>query len=74
MLDGLFKSVSEGTIDLDEMMGSAAHAGKSKGVDDAHLAMIWRIDHKMAEKTLDITNQNSQRTDDTKLSRHLYAA
>ena len=55
---------------MDDIMVSAAHAGKSKGIYSAHLAKIWQIDHNMAEKTLDIMTQNSQRTDDPKLSRN----
>ena len=49
-------------------MVSAAHARKSKGFDAANIAKIWQTDHKMAEKTLDITTENIQRTDDPKLS------
>jgi hypothetical protein len=70
VLDDLFEQVTRGDIDLDELMVSAAHAGKSKGVDAAHLSKIWRIDHKAAERTLDITSQNSKRTDDPTLSRN----
>jgi hypothetical protein len=36
----LFESVTKGDIDLDEIMLSAAHARKSKGVDAAHLSKI----------------------------------
>jgi hypothetical protein len=37
ILDELFESVTKGEIDLDEMMVSAAHAGKPKGIDPATL-------------------------------------
>jgi hypothetical protein len=37
-LDDLCESVTEGEIDLGERMVSAAHAGKSKGVDPAQLS------------------------------------
>ena len=70
LLDELFEYVTEGTVNLDEMMVSAAHGGKSKGINAAHLAKIWQIDLDLAEKTLGITTQNSQRTDDPKLSRN----
>jgi hypothetical protein len=70
ILDELYQSVTQGEIDLDEIMVSAAHAGKSKGVDPAHLSKIWKIDLKTAERTLEVTSQNSKRTDDPKLSRN----
>jgi hypothetical protein len=43
------ESVMKGDIDLDEILLSAAHARKSKGVDTAYLSKIWRIDLKVAE-------------------------
>jgi len=58
--------------DLDTIMISAAHAGKSKGVDPAHLSKIWKIDLKTAERTLDVVSQNNKRTNDPKLSRRNY--
>ena len=39
-LDNLFKSATNGNIDMVEIMVSMAHAGKSKGVDAAHLSKI----------------------------------
>ena len=51
-------------------MVSATHAGKSKGVDPAHLSKIWKIDLKTAERTLDVVSQHNKRTDDPKLSRN----
>jgi hypothetical protein len=70
VLDDLFDRVTKGDLDLDEIMVSAAHAGKSKGIDAAHLSKIWKIDLKAAERTLDVTTQNSKRTDDPTLSRN----
>ena len=69
-LDNLFEHVTKGEIDLDEIMVSAAHASKSKGIDAEHLSKVWRIDLKAAERTLDITSQNSKRTDNPTLSRN----
>ena len=43
-------------------MVSAAHAGKSKGVNADHLSNIWRIYLKADERTLNVTTQNSKRT------------
>ena len=37
-LDELYDRGTKGEIDLDTIMISAAHAGKSKGVDPAHLS------------------------------------
>jgi hypothetical protein len=48
-------------------MVSAAHASKSKGIDAEHLSKVWRIDLKAAERTLDITSQNSKQTDNPTL-------
>jgi hypothetical protein len=69
-LDELYKRATKGEIDLDTIMVSATHAGKSKGVDPAHLSKIWKIDLKMAERTLDVVPQNNKRTDKPKLSRN----
>jgi hypothetical protein len=64
ILENLFVSVTKGeVVDLDEIMVSAAHAGKPKGIDAEHLSKIWRIDLKTAKRTLNITSQNSKRTD-----------
>jgi hypothetical protein len=59
VLDDLFESITKGDIDLDVIMVSMAHAGKSKGVDAAHLSNIWHI-----------TYQNSKRTNNPTLSRN----
>mgnify|MGYP000532748194 CR=1 FL=1 len=70
ILDDLFESVTNGKIDLDEIMLSATQAGKSRGVYASHLFKIWRISLDAAERTLDITSQNSKRTNDPTLSRN----
>ena len=69
-LDNLYESVTQGEIHLDALMVSAAHAGKSKGVDPAHLSKIWKIDLKTAECTLEVVSQNNKRTNNPKLSRN----
>jgi hypothetical protein len=69
-LDWIYESVTKGEIDLDEIMVSSAQAGKSRGVDPAHLSKIWKIDLKTAERTLEVTSQNSKRTEDPTLSRN----
>ena len=59
-LDNLDESVTQGEIDLDALMVSATHAGKSKGVDPAHLSKIWKIDFNTAERTLEVVSQNNK--------------
>jgi hypothetical protein len=59
-LDDLFSVATRGEIDLDEVMLSATHAGKTKGVDATHLSKMWRIDLKTAERTLEVTSQKKQ--------------
>ena len=68
-LDELYDRATIGEIDLDTIMVSATHTGKSKGVDPAHLSKIWKIDLKTAERTLDVVSQYNKRTEDPKISR-----
>jgi hypothetical protein len=56
-LDELYDRATQGTIDLDEIMVSAAHAGNPKGVDPSHLSKIWKIDLKTAERTLEVVSR-----------------
>jgi hypothetical protein len=49
------ESTTQGTIDLDEIMVSAAHARRPKGVKAEHLSKIWKIDLEDAERALGIT-------------------
>ena len=51
-------------------MVSAAHVGRSKGIDAEHLSKTWRIDVETAERTLDITSQHSMQKDNPTLSRN----
>jgi hypothetical protein len=70
LLDEIYEGSIRGEIDLDELLVSAAHAKRHGGVDAAHLSKTWRIDLEAAERTLGVTTQESQRTDDPKLSRN----
>ena len=70
MLDDLFREAIEGHLDLDGIMVSAAHAGRSRGVDAKHLSKVWRISVDEAKRTLDITSQDKVHTDNPKLSRN----
>ena len=44
---------------LDEYMAAAASGGVPRGIDAKHLAKVWRISHKEAERTLEVTSQHS---------------
>ena len=65
-LDQLYEQSLRGEVNLDEIMASAMHANKSRGVDAPHLATIWQIDQEVAKKTLAITSQHSECTDNPK--------
>ena len=54
--------------DLDEYFASAAMAGKVRGVMPKHLSKIWRISWDDAKCMIDVTSQNSVRTQDPTLS------
>ncbi len=51
-------------------MISSTTAGKQKGVDAVLLSKLWRIDLETAERTLGVTSQRVNRTDDPTLSRN----
>jgi len=70
IINQIYEGIASGEIDLDEIMASAAHARRSKGIDAEHLAKVWRIDVNTAQRTLDITSQHSKRTNDPKLARN----
>ena len=70
LLDQLYDESLKGEIDLDDIMLSAAHTGKRKGIDAEHLSKTWRIDVDTAQRTLDITTQSSTRRDNPTLSRN----
>lgn len=69
-MDDLYKESIEGHIDLDDIMLSATHASKSHGIDTEHLSQTWRIDLETVKKTIDITSQQSTRTDNPTLSQN----
>ena len=70
LLDEIYMKSLSGEIDLDEVMTSATHAGKPKGINPTHLSKVWKISHEQAVNTIDATTQHSQQTDDPKLSRN----
>ena len=52
--DSLYQHSKEGTINVDDIMVSAIHAGHHQSVKSSHLAKIWHIDKNTAKTTLDI--------------------
>lgn len=59
-VDDDLSSVDIGSLNLDEFFEStvsSAFAAKSKGVAPQHLAKIWRIDHDVAVRTIEVTTQ-----------------
>ena len=57
LLDKIFEEPKVGTLDLDDIMVSAVHAGRHQGVNAKRLATIWRIDENTATRTLDATEE-----------------
>ena len=55
---------------LDTFMASAAHAQKPKGVSAETLSKIWRIDLETAKKTLEVTTQACNRTENPAFTRN----
>jgi hypothetical protein len=70
LFDDIYEGSLRGEIDLNKIMVSAAHAGRSKGIDAEHLSKTWRIDLETAKRTLDITSQKSMRKENPTLSRN----
>ena len=57
-------------IDLDDNMACSTEATKFAGVSPEHLSKVWRIDHKTAQRTLDVTTQKCVRSEGNALSRN----
>jgi len=53
-----------GEIDLDPYFVSTAHAERPKGVSAEQLSKVWRIDLETAKRTLEVTTQRCQRSED----------
>ena len=70
LLNKIYVDTMEERLNRDKIMVSVIQVGKHKCVDPNHLAKIWRIDHNVAKKTIDITTQRSVRKYDPKLSRN----
>ena len=57
LFDDIYKGSLRGEIDLDDIMVSTAHTGRSNGIDAKHLSKTWRLDLETAKQTLAITSQ-----------------
>ena len=56
-------------LDFDEIAASTAHAKPPKGVSTEHLSKVWCINIYSDQKTVNITTQRGERTDNIKLTR-----
>ncbi len=63
------ESVTDGMLD-EFFSASSTFASTSQGVSSKHLAKVWRISQKQAERTLEVTSQRLRRSEDPKLSRN----
>ena len=68
LLDDFYKDMSTEDRDPDGILVSASRDERHQGVKTEHLSNVCRIDIDQAKDTLDITTQNSVRTDNPKLS------
>ena len=59
MLDDLYAKATKVNIHLDEIMVSADHAIRPRGIEASYLSIIWRIDLDSAKRTLEVPSQHS---------------
>ncbi len=57
-------------VDKRQIMMSAAHASRPTGITAEQLSKTWMIDMDAAERTIGITSQHNQRSDNPTLSRN----
>ena len=70
MLYDLYAKATKGNIYIDDIMVSADHASRPKGIDASHLSKIWIINLDSAKRTLEVTSHHSTRRDNPNLSRN----
>ena len=70
ILDDLYAKATKVNIYLDDIMVSAAHVSRHKGIDASHLSKIWIIDLDSVKRTLEFTSHHSKRNDNPTLSRN----
>ena len=52
MLDDFYSKATKGNIYLDDIVVSATHTSRPKGIDASHFSKIWRIDLGSTKQTL----------------------
>ena len=70
MLDDLYDEATKCNTHIDDIMVSAAHTSRPKGIDASHLSKIWIIDLDSAKRTQEVTYQHSTGSDNPTLSRN----
>ena len=70
LMNQIQAEIVTGNIDLYEIMASATHARRSRGIDAEHFSKFWKIDLDSVRRTIKTTTQNSIRSHDPKLSRN----
>ena len=63
MLYDLYAKATKGNIYIDDIMVSADHASRPKGIYASHLSKIWIINLDSAKRTLEVTSENRTRRD-----------
>ena len=74
LMNDLYDEIQSKSRNVDSIMlvkdVNAAHAKRSKGVNSEHIARVCRIYNEEEERTLEVTQQGSLRTPDSKLERN----
>ena len=70
MLDDFYSKATKGNIYLDDIVVSATHTSRPKGIDASHLSKIWIIDLDSVKRTLEFTSHHSKMNDNPTLSRN----
>ena len=68
MLDDLYAKATKGKIYIYDIMVRVAHASRLKGIEASHLSKIWIIELDSSKQTLEVTSQNSTRSDNPTIS------
>ena len=72
ILDDLYAKATKGNIYLDDIMVSASHSSRSKGIDASHLSKIWRIYLDSEKWTLEVMSKHITRRYNPTLSRNFW--
>ena len=69
MLDALYAKSTKGNIYLDDIMSSADHERRPKGIDASHLSKIWRINLYSANLNPEVMSQHRTRNNNLTLTK-----